>query len=182
MPEEKSQDIVSARKEKWMDHWLDALMSTYPNESARFFKDTTDPFANPVGSAFRNGIRNLFEVLAADAYDPDAARKALDPMVRVRAVQELAPSAALGFITQIKAIMAGDAKALRQADRADKIRMDKIAEHADKALLTAFDLYMGCKKHVYTLRAQQARNSVRQLLVKNELISELPDIDPAVME
>jgi uncharacterized protein YPO0396 len=132
-----------------------------------------------VGSAFRNGIRNLFEVLAADTYDPDAARKALDPMVRVRAVQELAPSAALGFITQIKAIMARDGKA---GAGADKIRMDKIAEHADKALLTAFDLYMGCKKHVYTLRAQQARNSVRQLLVKNELISELPDIDPAVME
>ncbi|MBS0014486.1 MAG: RsbRD N-terminal domain-containing protein [Desulfobacterales bacterium] len=182
MPEEKSKDIVSARKERWMDQWMDALMSTYPNESARFFKDTTDPFANPVGSAFRNGIRNLFAVLAADAYDPDAARQALDPMVRVRAVQELAPSAALGFITQIKAIMAADGKALKDAARADKVRMDKIAEHADKALLTAFDLYMGCKKHIYTLRARQASNSVRQLLVKNELICEVPDIDPAVME
>jgi nucleoside 2-deoxyribosyltransferase len=181
MPEKNSRDIVSSRKDRWISQWMDVLMSSYPQESARFFRETSDPFANPVGAAFRKGVRNLFEVLEADDYDPEAAKQALDPMIRVRAIQEMAPSEALGFIPQIKSIMEADTRLLESGD-ARVIRVRQIAGHADKALLTAFDLYMACKKHVYTLRAQQARDGVRQLLIKKELISELPDIDPALVE
>ncbi len=180
MPDKNFQDIVSSRKERWIAKWLDEVMRSYPKESVRFFRDTMDPFANPVGAALRKGVYSLFDVLAAESYDRQAARQALEPMIRVRAIQEMAPSEALGFITQIKSIMAADIKSAdTYGQQAAMVR--KIGDHSDKALLTAFDLYMECKKHVYTLRAVQARDGVRQLLIKNKLISELPDIDPAVM-
>ncbi|MCF8024709.1 MAG: RsbRD N-terminal domain-containing protein [Desulfobacteraceae bacterium] len=177
MDNSTGEEIVRARKDKWVARWFDALMRTYPEESARFFKDTRDPFANPVGATLEKGIRDLFEVVTADTFDNEAAKTALEPMVRVRAIQEMSPSEALGFITEIKAIVKQDAAAdSRKSTVAEKARC--IVDNADKALLTAFDLYMDCKKRVYHLRARQARDSVRQLLVKKELISELPDIDP----
>lgn len=173
--------MVSAWRDRWIAGWLDALMRTYSKESARFFKDTRDPFANPVGATLEKGIGELFDVVTADTFDSEAAKTALEPIVRVRAIQELPPSEALGFIAEIKSIIEKDCPDNNQERTvADKKRC--IAGNADKAMLVAFDLYMACKKQVYNLRARQARDSVRQLLIKKGLISELPDIDPELTE
>ncbi len=178
MFEKNRDDIISARRQRWIEKWLDALMQTYPDESARFFKDTTDPFANPVGATMKKGISELFDVVTAAAFDPEAAHAALEPMIRVRAIQEFSPSQAVGFVTEIKSIIRRDAGRSKAAHpQAEKLQ--QIGDHADRALLAAFDIYMNCKKKVYELRARQARDSVSQLLIKKELISELPDVDPA---
>ncbi|MBS3808674.1 MAG: RsbRD N-terminal domain-containing protein [Desulfobacterales bacterium] len=177
MAKKTRNEFIASRRDRWIGKWLDALMNTYPNESARFFKDTADPFANPVGAVMRKGITELFEVVTAESYDPQAAYTALEPVIRVRAIQEFSPSAALGFITEIKDIIDRDT-AEAGAGQASRQDLGLIAANADRALLTAFDIYVDCKKHVYNLRARQARDSVRQLLIKKELISELPDVDP----
>lgn len=181
MTNSSGDDIISSRRDRWTDKWFNAVIRTYPEESARFFKDTRDPFANPVGAALKKGITDLFEVITADTFDRDAAHAALEPMVRVRAIQEFSPSQALGFITAIKPIMEKDSEAAARSG-AGAEKLSRMAENADKALLTAFDIYMDCKKQVYGLRARQARDSVRQLLIKKELISELPDIDPELTQ
>lgn len=181
MTNSSGNDIVSSRKDRWTAEWFNAVISSYPEESARFFRDTRDPFANPVGAALKKGITDLFEVIRADTFDRDAAHAALEPMIRVRAIQEFTPSEALGFITAIKTIMENDSEAAARSG-AGAEKLQRMAENADKALLTAFDIYMECKKHVYGLRARQARDSVRQLLIKKELISELPDIDPELTQ
>ncbi|MCF8029147.1 MAG: RsbRD N-terminal domain-containing protein [Desulfobacteraceae bacterium] len=179
MSKKNRDDIISARRQRWISKWLDALMQTYPDESARFFKDTTDPFANPVGATMKKGISELFDVVTASAFDPEAAHAALEPMIRVRAIQEFSPSQAVGFVTEIKSIISSDAGGSKEAHpQAEKLQ--QIGDHADRALLAAFDIYMNCKKKVYELRARQARDSVSQLLIKKELISELPDVDPAL--
>ncbi|MFP4572162.1 MAG: RsbRD N-terminal domain-containing protein, partial [Desulfobacterales bacterium] len=102
-------------------------------------------------------------------------------MIRIRALQEFSPSEALGFIPKIKSIIKQD-PAVKEQGGAAADSLGRIADNSDKALLTAFDLYMDCKKHVYNLRARQARDGVRQLLIKKELISELPDIDPELTQ
>ncbi|MFW6053062.1 MAG: RsbRD N-terminal domain-containing protein [Desulfosalsimonas sp.] len=170
-------EIISANRDRWISKWFEALMRSYPEESAGFFKDTRDPFSNPVGAALEKGIRDLFDVVAADVFDSRAAHDALEPMIKVRSLQEFSPSEALGFIAEIKKIIKQD-PAAKQQTKTEAERIDRIADNADRALLAAFDIYMDCKKHVYNLRARQARDSVRQLLVKKDLISELPEIDP----
>ncbi|MFP3981154.1 MAG: RsbRD N-terminal domain-containing protein [Desulfobacterales bacterium] len=181
MSRKNRDDIISARRQRWIGKWLDALMQTYPDESARFFKDTKDPFANPVGATMKKGITDLFDVVTAEAFDPEAAHTALEPMIRVRAIQEFTPSQAVSFVTEIKSIVHSDAGSSAQAHpQAEKLR--QIADNADRALLAAFDIYVNCKKQVYQLRARQARDSVSQLLIKKGLISELPDIDPVLSE
>ncbi|MFP4194621.1 MAG: RsbRD N-terminal domain-containing protein [Desulfobacterales bacterium] len=176
MNKNPGEEIISANRNRWISQWFDAVINSYPEESAGFFKDTSDPFSNPVGATLKKGIKDLFDVVTAGNFDSRAAHEALEPMIRLRALQEFTPSEALGFITDIKWIIRGDSAA-DQNNQAVAERLDRIAEAADRALLTAFDIYMECKKHVYDLRARQARDSVRELLVKKELISELPDID-----
>jgi hypothetical protein len=181
MPDKNLQNVVSSRKKSWTVKWLEAVMSSYPKETVRFLRDTADPFANPVGATLKTGIGNLFDALTADDYDDEAIREALNPIIRIRSIQEMPPSAALEFITRIKSIMADDVKFVDSGgQQLNAVR--KISDRADRAILIAFDLYMECVKHIYTLRAKQASNGVRQLLIKKELISELPDTDLSIME
>jgi hypothetical protein len=182
MPDKNFQNIVAPRKKSWTAKWLEAVMSSYPKETARFLRDTADPFANPVGATLKTGIGNLFDVLAADSFDDDAVRQALNPIIRIRSIQEMSPSAALEFITRIKSIMADDVKFMDSSPGGQPAAEKIISERADRALLIAFDLYMECVKHIYTLRAKQASNGVRQLLIKKDLISELPDTDLSITE
>lgn len=169
--------VFNENKKKWVGKWLDAAIDTYPQESARFFKDTRDPFANPVGATIKRGLDSLYDILTAPEFDREAARQALEPVVRVRAVQEFSPAEALGFLFEIKTILARgvEKRGVREKDSAGD--MAAIDSRIDEMLLMAFDLYMACKKKVYELRANQARDNVRQLLIKKGLVCELPDTD-----
>ena len=161
---------------------MDTLMASYPKESARFFKDTRDPFANPVGATFKKGLEALFDIVTAERFDAGAAAEVLEPMVRVRTIQELKPSQALGFIPEIKTIVQKDLRKAHQTEKDASALLQRVEGNADKSLLVAFDIYMACKKQVFTLRAKQARESVGKLLIKKKLISELPDIESELLE
>ena len=159
------------KKEKWVRQWVETVLSTYPSESAQFYCDTADPFSNPVGATVRSSLSNLYDALVAPQFNINDARHALQPIVKLRAVQDFSPSRALGFVYELKEIVVSG------SDISSEAYMD-LSTRIDKAMLVAFDLYMENKKTIYTLRAKQARDTVRQLLIKKDLICELPEIDP----
>ncbi len=163
--------IFQQNKDKWLGKWLDALFSTYPAESAFFFRNTIDSFSNPVGATLKTGLTDLYDALTAPRFNPEATRKILEPVVKLRAVQEFTPALALGFIYELKAIVSAGSQLSGQ-------EKEVVFSRIDTAMLYAFDLYMENKKIIYTLRASQARDNVRQLLIKKDLICELPEIDP----
>lgn len=163
--------ILQQNREKWLKKWLDTVFATYPAESVPFFKNTADAFANPVGATIKTGLTSLYDVLAEPQFDPDTAKKALEPVVKLRAVQEFTPTQALGFLYELKTIMGAGAESPRE-------EKDEVFSRIDAAMLMAFDLYMENKRTIYSLRASQARDNVRQLLIKKNLICELPEIDP----
>ncbi len=159
------------KKEKWVKKWVDAVLSTYPPESALLFNNTTDPFANPVGATLKTSLSNLYDSLTASQFNTNNAKQALQPVVKLRAVQDFSPAEALGFIYELKTIINSD------PDISHEMTTD-VFSRIDQAMLMAFDLYMENKKIIYTLRANQARDNVRQLLIRKDLICELPEIDP----
>ncbi len=173
-----SSQIFEKNKKKWVDKWVDLVIDTYPQESGTFFKETNDPFANPVGATLKRGLNELYDILVAPKFDRDAARQALDPVVRLRAVQDFSPAGAIGFLFELKRILAEDLEKPRAREKDIDEKKAVIDSRIDESLLMAFDLYMDCKRKVYELRANQARDSVRQLLIKKGLVSELPETDP----
>lgn len=163
--------IFKQKRKKWLEKWMAAVFSTYPAESVIFFKDTKDAFANPVGATVKTGLTEVYDVLVAPRFNHENAKKALGPVVKLRAVQEFTAAEALGFIFDLKTIM-------RSGPEDPETEISDIFARIDQLMLMAFDLYMENKKTIYSLRASQARDNVRQLLIKKDLICELPEIDP----
>lgn len=159
---------LAAKKHQILKHWFAAAIDAYPADTARFLKSQQDPFANPVGQTTYRSLEALVDGLATGA-GPKAMAAALDPILRIRAVQTLTPSAATRFIFSLKQI-------LRQhlpADGRDAgLDMRALDEGIDQMALVGFDIYMACREKLYELKATESRNQFFGSLKRAGLIDE----------
>jgi hypothetical protein len=167
---------LKENKKNLVKQWFTAVTDTYPRESAGFFQNNADPFANPVGNTIKRNLDLLFDQVIGPKMDLSAAKDALDPIVRIRAVQEFTPGKALSFILRIKQIIAKELSS-RRKEKDVELYLAAVESNADELMLMAFDIYTACKQQIYSLRINEAKQRVRQLLIKKDLISELPDTD-----
>jgi len=102
---------------------------------------------------------------------PAETSRFLDGIVRIRAVQEFAPSEALGFIFQLKDVVR---KVLAKAPQhpAAANELDVFDSAVDDLALFAFDLYMQCREKIYDIKAKEARSLTFRLLQKAQIITE----------
>lgn len=166
--------LLSKNRKEIVNYWFDAVIAAYPEDSTSFFKKTSDPFANPVGSTIHRSLNELFDEVIKSDMAPKAVRSALDGIVRVQSVQEFQPSEAIGFIFSIKPSIAKQLKKYR-GDKSVEKYLTALDANIEKLLRTAFDLYMECRQKVFLLRANQSRDRVRQLLIKKGYIEEIPE-------
>ena len=171
------QKYLTENRRKLVDQWVASVIETYPSESVKFFKNTKDPFANPVGSTIKRSIDLLFSEIIKEKMDPVVVNEAMDPIVRLRAVQQFSPSQAIAFVFSIKHLLQ-KALAKNQSDKQVASFLSKVASNTEELILTAIDIYGKCREKIYTLRINQAKNSLNKLLIKKEIICEIPDIDP----
>ncbi|PIP37421.1 MAG: hypothetical protein COX19_16830 [Desulfobacterales bacterium CG23_combo_of_CG06-09_8_20_14_all_51_8] len=171
------QPYLEENRRKLVERWIDAVITTYPPDSVGFFKNTRDKFANPVGSTIKRSIDLLFTEVIKEKMDMAAVQEAMDPIVRLRAVQEFSPSQALSFLFSIKPILQKSLEKNLSDPAVDRFLRD-VAVHTDELMLTAIDIYSKCRETVFLLRINQAKESVKKLLIKNNLICEIPDALP----
>lgn len=168
--------FLKDKQPKLVEKWIAAIISAYPAESARFFIDTKDPFANPVGTTIKRCVPLLFDEVIKEKMDPVKVTEALEPIIRLRAVQEMPPSKAVSFIPAVKHLIKTELK--RQAgDPATEALFSVVESNVDSMVLAALDMYVGCRDKVYSLRINQAKESVRKLLIKKDLMCDIPDIN-----
>jgi len=154
------------RRAAILDRWKKLTLEVYPEDARRFLRREKDRFQNPVGAVTARGLESLLEGLLArrPAAEMEAA---LDGIVRIRAVQDLSPSQATGFVFLLKRaireeLAEGPAGEAATASRAE-------VESAIDALgLAAFDLYVRCREQVYALRAGELRRRTASLLERAE--------------
>ena len=97
----KLEDLLRRKRPAILDRWRKLITETYPEEMARFLASEDDQFANPVGHFIRHGTEVLLEEIHGDL-DRDVIRDCMDPVVRIRAVQDFTPSEAVGFVFLLK--------------------------------------------------------------------------------
>jgi hypothetical protein len=170
------QKFITDNRQKLVEKWIAEVIATYSPESERFFKNTKDPFANPVGSTIKRSIDLLFTQVIKQKMDPTAVNEAMDPIVRLRAVQELSPTRAISFIFAIKHLFRKALDDHRQDKSVDRF-LEEVSSNTDELILIAFDIYGKCREKIYLLRINQAKNSLNKLLIKKEIICEIPDIN-----
>jgi hypothetical protein len=148
--------------------WVDYTLSSY--KSSKFFRKEGDKFANPVGGTTREALESLFVLLSKNE-DPQTFVEPLEKIMRIRAVQEFAPSLAVSPIHAVKHIT-------RDILAADKDRCELVNElydfefAVDMAVLAAFDIYMECRERLYSVRIAEIKSG-RHILTDSKCPSNL---------
>lgn len=143
-------------RKKIVGQWADYTLSTYT--SSKFFRKEGDKFANPVGGVTKEALAELFLLLSKNAA-PESFVAPIEKLMRIRAIQEFAPSQAIAPIHAVKHIT-------RDILAADKERCHLISERelydfefsVDMAVLAAFDIYMECRERLYSVRLEELRS------------------------
>jgi hypothetical protein len=170
----KLNNFLLEKKSVILKKWFDAVVETYPNETSSFLKKRKAQFTNPVGYTLSEGLEHLFDALLQGML-PDAVSRFLDSIVRLRAIQEFAPSEAVMFIFHLK-------KVVRQELGNELLQQQGIVEElatfdssVDDLALYAFDLYVKCREKIFELKANEAKNMTFRLLQQARLIVDNQD-------
>jgi len=146
--------VISSRREAICKRWLDRIFGEYPAEGAKFLRDQRDPFANPVGAAFAQGTADIVDGLF-EGHGEEQLAAALDRVVRVRAVQELTPAQAVGFLFHLKSVVREELAAEVARCSEELARFD---EGVDRLVLIAFNVFTACREELYTIRVNAIQN------------------------
>ena len=163
-------ELLQENRSVIVEKWFEAVVETYHEQTRGPLRRQNAPFTNPVGFNAAQGLEGLFNGLVTGVL-PSETSGFLDGIVRIRAVQEFAPSEALGFIFRVKDVVRKElAEAL--ADPAIAAGLPQFDTAVDDLALFAFDLYMQCREKLYDIKAKEARNMTFRLLQKAKLITE----------
>ncbi|MDD5757860.1 MAG: RsbRD N-terminal domain-containing protein [Desulfobulbaceae bacterium] len=155
-------DTLAEKKPKIVQLWIESVMASYSADGASFFMKQKDRFANPLGFAAKSGLTAVFDQLTGDRTTQEMPPELMQ-FIKLRSVQNFLPSAAVGFIYQLKTIMMaqlGEAILLEAGSEwfAFEAKIDALS-------LKLFDLYMEDRE----LLAQVKVNEYRR---KNHVLAE----------
>jgi hypothetical protein len=168
--------LLKQHQEAIVQRWYADALATYPEASAAMLRRQRDRFANPVGHSLRTGTRAAFEALC-DGADAQALRAALEPIVRIRAVQELSAPAAVGFVFRLKdALRAELGEAAAAAEVA--LALAQFERRIDEAALVAFDVFVQCRAQISELRINEVKRNVAWVVGKLRSRGLVPEAAP----
>jgi hypothetical protein len=147
------EERISQNRSAIISGWEACVLESYPEETAKFLRAQQDQFANPVGAALREGLAAILDGLLAQ-HTEDELAPALDRIIRIRAVQELAPSQALAFVLDLRKVIVE--QVTNPPLSADELQ--ELAQRIDRLALTAFDVYSRCREQISSIRIKEIRN------------------------
>ena len=162
--------LIEKKKKDILHHWFEATLQTYAPDTARFYKDQKDAFANPVGNTTSEGLPVILDQLLND-FDLDVIKTYLDPIIRIRAVQDFTPSRAIAFILTLKKVLR-DCLSDHLQDAAIVLELLAFESKIDQLCLMAFDIYMACKEKIYQISANDMRSQALKAFKRAGLIAD----------
>ncbi|MBW1889841.1 MAG: RsbRD N-terminal domain-containing protein [Deltaproteobacteria bacterium] len=167
--------LLEKKKETIVNEWFEQVIQTYAPDTAMFYQGQKDAFANPVGSTTRHALTRLFNLLLKhDENESPAA--IIDPLIRIRAVQNFTPTQAAGFVFFLKPIVRNLYKKNQK-----KIHFDELLaleSRIDMLALTGFDVFMACREKIYSMKTNVERDKIYKAFARAGLIKEVPADEP----
>ena len=167
------ENFLLENEKKVLRRWLDGILESYPPQTATMLRKETNQFANPVGHAILTGMEGLLGEMLRKA-NPENMTLYLDKIIRIRAVQDFSPSQAVAFVFSLKEIAR---EAAADELRENRISWDDVLEfeaRVDRLALLAFNVYMQCREKLFEVRVGEIKNRTHRLLMRANLIAELP--------
>lgn len=174
--------VLAERKTAIVRKWFDKVVDTYPADTSQFLKRQKDPFSNPVGSTTIEGLTKIFEELLKEAPDSGTLEAAVDPIIRIRAVQTMfTPAQAVGFPYYLKTIIRDELEA-QLTDPALLKALLAFDLEIDRVSLATFNVFMKCRETVLKLRTNLEKERLYKAFSRAGLIREIQEDGPDLEE
>ena len=147
---------LASRRDVLLAAWVARALEMYPSTSRDFLAREKDPFRNPAGNTLRQGLAGLLDSLLGAGELPDLISQ-LEPIVRLLAVQDIAPSRALSFLLHLKDLARQEAIGLGEHAITEAKLLDT---EVDQLVLAGFDVYMKCREEIYRIEVNAAKRSL----------------------
>jgi hypothetical protein len=166
-------ELLRERRTAIAERWLDKTLAAYPPDGVEFFKRERDQFANPVGQTLSSGIDGILKILF-ERLDPPKLCRHLEDIIKIRSVQDLPPSKAVGFVFLLK-------DAIRE-ELGDELHGAAILAQwlsfqtqIDQTTLFAFDVYVKCREKMYEIRVDEVKRRVATLIKRSDYFITEPE-------
>ena len=143
--------FLTEKKKALVQKWIDQVLDSYG--SSAFFKKQKDRFANPIGATISDGLSKLYTVLVENQ-DLSEASRPLEEIIKIRAVQDFAPSQAVLFVYQFKNIVRQELAGEKNNNEL-LVGLAPLEARIDKVALMAFDHYMICRERLHQIRVNE---------------------------
>ena len=165
---------LAQKKNVIVKAWFDKVANTYSIDTAQFIKNQGDPFANPVGQNSFQSLKEMFDVVLS-GFDRKIAQPLIDPIIRIRAIQDFTPTQAVRFIFDLKKIIRENSAADGKDSEHQKT-LRRLDARIDELGLLAFDIYMQCREKIFDLKANEMRMRTYRAFSRAGLIKESDDV------
>lgn len=171
----KLEGLLQQKGPAILERWRLLIRETYPPETAKFLGSKKDQFANPVGHFIRHGTEAVLDQLLG-SMDREAVRECMDPLVRIRAVQDFDPSEAVDFVFSLKKAvrkeMGGEIE--KKGLSGELLELDS---RIDTLARIAFDMYAKCREQIYEIRIKEIKKRSAVLLRRMNTLNDEPDLE-----
>ncbi len=152
----KLKDLLCRKRSTILTLWFEEALAAYPAAGQDFFRGQKSRFENPVGSTLRESLEGLYGELLRGG-EEERILPLLDPLIRLRAVQQLSPSQTVSFIPALKRIVRHELAQEKEGRHLLEEFQDFAAE-VDRLALLSFDLYMSCREKVHEIRIKELKS------------------------
>ena len=156
-------ELMAQRQAALCSRWLDAVLGEYGPVTAARWRQERDQFANPIGHALSMGLPELVAAVASDRGMGERALSALHEIVKIRSVQDLSPSRAVGFVYLLRRVIREELAAELAGGTLAPELAALDAQIEQLALLT-FDAYVALREEMFRLRQEELKRSVASIL------------------
>jgi len=148
----KLSEFIKLNRDRILDAWFRSIANTYPAETFKFLTEKKDKFANPMGSTYREALPAILDVLGGAEEEIAAASSAVRDIVRVRAIQDFTPSAAVAPFYYIKDLVREFVCDATAKDPVPPKELDAFDARVNSLVFLAFDIYMECRETVWRVK------------------------------
>ncbi len=162
--------LLEEKKSSIVKKWVKTAIDTYAPDAAMFFKNQMNDFLNPVGGTVRTSLESLYDAILFRK-DIDSIKSALEPLIKIRAVQNFTASQAVGFLFALKTIIRDELK--KELKRIGPASLAPVDAAIDAMALIGFDIYVQCREKIYDLKTNEERSKVYKAFARAGLIKDI---------
>ena len=142
--------LLEKNKSVILQKWLTAICDTYPAGTAGFINSNNDMFANPAGHTIAANAEHILDGLIRGE-DTASLSASLEPIIRIRAVQDFTPLQAVSFINGLKTVINGQ---LEPVIRRHGLRheWEELQARIDNLALLASGIHAEMKERIRHIR------------------------------